>query len=69
MKRLRRSRRSTARRAYRRMYTRKQLRQLLARYYGNQQLKLDIRAARLMPWKLANIIAASNSLEMAMLFS
>lgn len=46
-------------RAYHRMYTRKQLRQLLARYYGDQQLKLDIRAARLMPWELADIIAAS----------
>ena len=46
-------------RAYHRMYTRKQLRQLLARYYGDQQLKLDIRAVRLAPWELADIIAAS----------
>ena len=45
-------------RAYHRMYTRKQLRQLLARYYGDQQLKLDIRAARLAPWELADIIDA-----------
>ena len=43
-------------RAYHRMYTRKQLRQLLARYYGDQQLKLDIRAARIMPWELAEIL-------------
>ena len=47
-------------RAYHRMYTRKQLRQLLAKYYGDQQLKLDIRAARIMPWELADIIAAVN---------
>ena len=45
-------------RAYHRMYTRKQLRQLLARYYGDQQLKLDVRAGRLAPWELADIIAA-----------
>ena len=43
-------------RAYHHMYTRKQLRQLLARHYGDQQLKLDIRAARLAPWKLANFL-------------
>ena len=47
-------------RAYHRMYTRKQLRQLLARYYRDQQLKLDIRAVRLAPWELADIIAAVN---------
>ena len=47
-------------RAYHRMYTRKQLRQLLSRHYGDQQLKLDIRAARIMPWELADIIAAVN---------
>ena len=46
-------------RAYHRMYTRKQLRRLLARHYGDQQLELDVRAARLMPWELADIIAAS----------
>ena len=47
-------------RAYHHMYTRKQLRQLLAKYYGDQQLKLDIRFARLMPWELADIIVAVN---------
>ncbi len=45
-------------RAYHRMYTRKQLRKLLARHYGDQQLKLDARSARLMPWELADIIDA-----------
>ena len=40
------------------MYTRKQLRRLLAEYYGDPALELDARAARLMPWDLAEIIAA-----------
>ena len=48
-------------RAYHRMYTRKQLRQLLAKYYGDQQLKLDARSAHIMPWELADIIAAAKA--------
>ena len=47
-------------RAYHCMYTQKQLRQLLAKYYGDQQLKLDIRAAHTAPWELAGIIVAVN---------
>ena len=43
-------------RAYHRMYTRKQLRQLLAKYYGDQQLKLDARSARPTPAELAEIL-------------
>ena len=46
-------------RVYHRMYTRKQLRQLLARYCGDRQLKLDLRAARLTPYELADVFAAS----------
>ena len=44
-------------RAYHHMYTQKQLRQLLAKYYGDQQLKLDIRAAHLSTWELASLFA------------
>ena len=46
-------------RAYHHMYTRKQLRQLLARYYGDQQLKLDARSAHLTTSELAALFAAS----------
>ena len=46
-------------RAYHRMYTRKQLRQLLAWHYGDHGLTLDARSARLMPWELASLFAAS----------
>ena len=46
-------------RAYHRMYTRKQLQQLFARYYDDQQLKLDIRSARLTPADLASLLAAA----------
>ena len=46
-------------RVYHRMYTRKQLRQLLARYCRDRQLKLDLRAARLTPYELADVFAAS----------
>ena len=46
-------------RVYHRMYTRKQLRQLLARYCGNRHLKLDLRAVRLTPYELADVFAAS----------
>ena len=48
-------------RVYHNMYTRKQLRQLLARHYGAHDLTLDARSARLMPWELAGIIAAVKS--------
>ena len=44
-------------RVYHRMYTRKQLRQLLARYCRDRQLKLDLRAARLTLCKLAEVFA------------
>ena len=46
-------------RVYHRMYTRKQLQQLLARYCGDRRLKLDLRAARLTHCELAEIFAAS----------
>ena len=42
------------------MYTRKQLRCLLARHYGDNRLTLDARSARLASWELADIIAAVN---------
>lgn len=50
-------------RVYHRMYTRRQLRQLLARYCGDRQLKLDLRAARLTACELAEVFAASKSIK------
>ena len=46
-------------RAYHRMYTRKQLRQLLARHYDTHELILDARAAHLTPADLASLLAAA----------
>ena len=49
-------------RMYHHVYTRKQLRQLLARHYGTHDLTIDARSARLMPAELATLFAASNGL-------